>query len=392
MQNIDINKITNDGRYIDFSDPMNPIICKLSNEQIAKLRKYYKNKNIAKDVKILKLSREIKKGKIKRIRTDIIIAIVIGGIVVSVSAFFKQLSLGILDLKKANKFETEMNANVYLNENGDLNVESEKEKIIEESETELSLVDNMEKESELSLDDYPKIEEITEVPDESTMPDEIMQKRKDFVKKYASIYHLDEELVWQTFVNLTDNFTDSDYLNNYHINGVTCKGTEVYADNEEQLILYTIRCMKQAPDKLGISTNLYNDNGYTSNDDYSHQIAYFARLFGLDETLVYGIVVAETNFASDLFVNANNPAGLRLTDSWWHFETKEEGFIELCLEILKYNRKGAYTIEEIGSIHAPLSDGNQNWVPNVTNAKAYAEANREELFGTVEENKSLKNK
>lgn len=66
-------------------------------------------------------------------------------------------------------------------------------------------------------------------------------------------------------------------------------------------------------------------------------------------------------------MNSNNPAGLRLNGDWWRFSTKEEGLIELALEILKYNRKGAYTIEEIGMIHAPVEDSNENWVPSVTN-------------------------
>ena len=64
---------------------------------------------------------------------------------------------------------------------------------------------------------------------------------------------------------------------------------------------------------------------------------------------------------------------------WWRFDTKEEGFIELALEILKFNRMGAYTIEEIGAIHAPVEDNNENWIPNVTDAYTMVSADTELL-------------
>ena len=79
--------------------------------------------------------------------------------------------------------------------------------------------------------------------------------------------------------------------------------------------------------------------------------------------------------------NHNNPAGIKTNSgSWWHFDNKEEGIIELMLEILKYQREGAYTIEEISEIHCPLSDPgdvnniNQHWVSNVKDAYNEAQA------------------
>ncbi len=60
--------------------------------------------------------------------------------------------------------------------------------------------------------------------------------------------------------------------------------------------------------------------------------------------------------------------------------------MELALEILKYNRKGAFTIEEIGSIHAPLEDdpSNKDWIPNVTMIYNDVSTNHRELVEIVD--------
>ena len=108
-------------------------------------------------------------------------------------------------------------------------------------------------------------------------------------------------------------------------------------------------------------------------------IGYYNNLVGADPVLSYAITQAETSWNSDLFRDSNNPAGLRINGSWWRFDTKEEGFIELALEILKFNRMGAYTIEEIGAIHAPVEDNNENWIPNVTDAYTMVSADTELL-------------
>lgn len=194
------------------------------------------------------------------------------------------------------------------------------------------------------------------------------KERREWVQKYCDIYQVDFDITYNRLVEITNNFTDSEYLNG-HILGVTCKGVEVFASSEEELILYYVRCVKQKPLSLGISTdNLYVHNDYVSTDDYATMIGYYNNLVGADPVLSYAITQAETSWNSELFRDSNNPAGLRINGNWWRFDTKEEGFIELALEILKFNRMGAYTIEEIGAIHAPVEDNNENWIPNVTDA------------------------
>ena len=87
----------------------------------------------------------------------------------------------------------------------------------------------------------------------------------------------------------------------------------------------------------------------------------------------------------------NDPGGIKNNDgNWWKFDTKEEGFLELGMEILKYyrwigepsSRLDEETISKIRDIHAPLSDGNIYWLPNVLSVLEYAQANSEELFGS----------
>lgn len=216
----------------------------------------------------------------------------------------------------------------------------------------------------------------------NTLEDENAERRA-WVEKYCNIYQVNFNVVYPRLVELTNNFTNENYLNGC-LPGVTCKGEVVFANSEEELILYYVRCAKQLPAQLGIPTDdLYVHTDYESSSDYASIIGYYDTLLGVDPILSYAIAQAETGWDSDLFLNSNNPAGLRIDGHWWHFDTKEEGFIELALEIIKYNRKGAYTIAEIGSIHAPAEDNNENWIPNVTDIYNTV-SNNSEILGKLQ--------
>lgn len=223
-------------------------------------------------------------------------------------------------------------------------------------------------------------EEAIEEEVEEEVIDEDMQNRKLWIQKYSDIFQVDADIVYERLDELSNHFEDPNYLDGY-IPNLTCKGQEVHASCEEVLILYFVRCVKQLPNQLGIEEDVSIQNGYTSTSDYASQIGYFASLLEVDPCLVYAIIQAETGWDSDLFLNTNNPAGLVKDGSWWTFSSKEEGFIELMLEIQKYNRMGAYTIQEIGNIHAPVEDGNENWVPLVTQIYEEVSSKQEELFG-----------
>ena len=222
--------------------------------------------------------------------------------------------------------------------------------------------------------------------------DQEKRQRIVMIKKYCDIFQVDYNTTYSLLANLTDNFTSDDFYEG-RIPGIKCKGIDVQAKSEEELIIYAIRNIKQKPEAFNLTTDeLYIDNGYTSGNDYFNQIKYYSRIFGLDECLIAAIVNSETGFDSHLFNTINNPAGLRLDNDWWAFANKEEGFIELCLEIQKDYRKIECSPDEvsddiiiaIGNIHAPLSDGNQYWVPNVISSYNKYKSNYESIFNDVE--------
>ena len=220
-------------------------------------------------------------------------------------------------------------------------------------------------------------------------------RRIEVIKHLCNIYQVNYDVVYNTLKELTNNFSSEDYLNG-HINGISCKGFEVNATSEDELLMYAVRVIKQAPERLGMSTtNLYINNGYDSGTDYFKMISDICEVLGINRDLMYAIVNSETSFNSDLFLNVNNPAGLRCVDgtsTWWEFANKEEGFIEFGMELIKYYNKlgldktdiSSEAIAMIGSIHAPVSDGNDRWLPNVLESLEYAQSHEEELFGGTE--------
>ena len=217
------------------------------------------------------------------------------------------------------------------------------------------------------------------------------QEIKDIIKKYCDIYNLNYDLVYELLANMTDNFSSDDFYEG-RIDGIRCKGEEVEADSNEELLIYAIRHIKQIPEDFDISIDdLYEDSGYVDNSDYFAEIKYYSRIFGLDECLVAAIVQSETGFDSDLFNDNNNPAGLKESkDKWWDFDNKAQGFIELCLEIRKYYSQIGYShfevdddiIALIGDKHAPLSDNNPYWVSNVISNYHMYQDNYSDYFST----------
>ena len=218
--------------------------------------------------------------------------------------------------------------------------------------------------------------------------------RVEMIRHLCDVYQIDYDKTYQTIERITDDFSSPDYLDG-HVNGVTCKGIDVHAGSEEELLVYIVRAIKQVPERFGLDDSIHIHNGYTSGTDYYAQISDVSEILGINRNLMYAIVRSETGFDSELFNNSNNPAGLRGVngvDEWWQFDTKEEGFLEFGMELLKYYRNlginpndiSPGTIRAIGDIHAPLSDGNDNWLPNVLECLEYAQNNENQLFGGEE--------
>jgi len=219
-------------------------------------------------------------------------------------------------------------------------------------------------------------------------------RRVETIRHLCNIYQVDYQTIYNKLKEISNNFTSPGYLEG-HLDLVTCKGYDVYANSEDELLMYAIRAMKQDPGRFGLNESIHIHNGYDSGTDYYKQISDICEVLGLDRNLMYAIVNAETSFNSELFMTINNPAGLRGVngvDPWWVFENKEEGFIEFGMELVKYYHLvgadtydvSSETISKIGDIHAPLSDGNVNWLPNVLLSLEYAQDNEATLFGGEE--------
>ena len=252
----------------------------------------------------------------------------------------------------------------------------------------INYVDNVDKQEDVVSFDY----EVSE--DEKDIVTEEEGITSDMIDKYCNIYHVRRNIIEYIIEKLTDNYTSSDYLENCHVNGISCKGNDISPNSYEELLIYIIRNIKQDPEKFGLTKeDIVINNGYESSDDYFDEIAYYSKLFGLDECFIAAIVNSETGFDSRLFNELNNPAGLRLSSGWWEFSTKEEGFIELCLEVIKYYNKigvdrldvSPEVIAKIRDIHAPLSDGNTYWLDNVVQSYTMYNNNYDNYFNKNEE-------
>ena len=91
-----------------------------------------------------------------------------------------------------------------------------------------------------------------------------------------------------------------------------------------------------------------------------------AKAYDMDFKMVYAIARLETgNFTSSLFIENNNPGGIKNKDlnGWAYFDTQFEGILEMT-RLLRYGYidKGLTTLEAIGSVYCPGSD---SWVIQV---------------------------
>ena len=196
--------------------------------------------------------------------------------------------------------------------------------------------------------------------------------RAEFIRILCQIFQVDYQTTYSKLVEMTDDFTDPEYLAGRHPL-VSCKGMQIDADCEEEFLVYAVRVIAQDPNRVDLTKDeVCINDGYTSGDNYKEIIAKWASILDVDPALVYGIIQAETGWNSKLFIQDNNPAGLKDGGKFWVFKNKEAGIIELMLEIVKYRYMGATTIEEIAAIHCPLDDPedvnglNKNWIGNVT--------------------------
>lgn len=370
--------ITDNGTYINRRTQE---IYVLKPAEIVYLRKLYNNPNIARNVvlnpsmfrnkKEYRLQRKrIHRCKmIKRLMTKGLTVVIVGTIAINVGPTL----LGYLknDSAKVNAAPSEHDPILTVQEIRNPNYGRT---VIPES---------LQKELESRLKE--KSNEVEEPSEEEVL-----------IKHICEIYHVKYDLAMQIINELTTNFTNVDYLEK-SIPGITCKGENVKAETNEELFVYMVRTIKQLPEKFNLDfQNVISNSDYESPTNYYEEVAHVANVLRIDRNLLYAIIQSECGFDSEMFNTINNPGGIRNgSGDFWSFDTKEEGFYELGMEIRKYYRmigEDPYNvsndiIKQIGDIHAPLSDGNNFWVPNVIECYNYALEHSEEIFGPEQINR-----
>ena len=90
-----------------------------------------------------------------------------------------------------------------------------------------------------------------------------------------------------------------------------------------------------------------------------------ANVYDLDFNLVYAIARLETdNFTSGLWLNSNNPGGIKSGSGWASYSSQFVGIMEMC-RLLRYSYidQGLTTPEAIGSKYCP--DPSEGWADKV---------------------------
>ena len=90
-----------------------------------------------------------------------------------------------------------------------------------------------------------------------------------------------------------------------------------------------------------------------------------ANVYDLDFNLVYAIARLETgNFTSGLWLNSNNPGGIKSGSEWASYRSRFVGIMEMC-RMLRYGYidQGLTTPEAIGKKYCPNSS--EGWAEKV---------------------------
>ena len=224
------------------------------------------------------------------------------------------------------------------------------------------------------------------VVEENSYQDSISSIEQCF-QYYCDIYQVKKDLIYQKADMLTNHFTSTEWIENYHIPGTRTGSKERIASSSELGILLFVRHVKQIPNDFGFTNEeIACDQTYELHSSYEEFTEKTCNLLDhLDSSLCQAIQYHETghyNLEVDSFREHHNPAGIRDSNGdYWHFDNVAEGILELAIQ-LEYNYLidrdivSFDSIEEqivkIQEIYCPLSDErdvyglNQYWVQGVT--------------------------
>ncbi len=198
-------------------------------------------------------------------------------------------------------------------------------------------------------------------------------EREKFIRKYAYIYRLNYDIVYQTISKITNNFTSLEYLEKGKIAKIDIFDQGITANTQEELLLLIIREIKLNPGKFGLYKG---DIHFTKEDEentYLSFIDYYSKVLGVDKYLVAALIHTETGFDSESFNEYKNPANLKIGSRLKEFDTIEEGIIEVCIQLKLLD------IKEITQEELKKYNEDKYWLDNIMYYYNYYKEN-EEIF------------
>lgn len=219
-----------------------------------------------------------------------------------------------------------------------------------------------------------------------TLPLEEEDSIVQYFNYYCDIYQIKADVVYQKAKELTNDFSDSEWVFYNNIPGTRTLRQERNYGTQELGIMAFVRHMKQIPEDFGFTKEeLATNQIYCLDTTYEEFTEKECALFGkVDSILCQAIQYHETRrYTSPLFFENNNPAGLidRGTGTYWQFRNPAEGILELLFQ-MEYNfcnqdQFASLSIEEqivqMQPSFCPMDDErdtlqlNQYWISGVTN-------------------------
>ncbi len=236
------------------------------------------------------------------------------------------------------------------------------------------------------LEPIPVVDQVDEIiPFSAEIEEETISELEPYFEYYCSVYEIKKDIVYEKAQELTDSFTNTEWVLHNNIQGTKVIKENRVFDSKELGILAFVRHMKQVPTDFGFTKEqLATNQTYCMDTTYEEFTEAHCSLFpNLNPMLCQAIQYHESaHYTSPVFFEYHNAAGLKdsETGDYWRFRNPAESILELFFQ-LEYNyyvnsNLPNLSIEEqiieIGPKYCPLDDEkdtlrlNPYWIDGVT--------------------------
>lgn len=251
-----------------------------------------------------------------------------------------------------------------------------------------SLIPVMGQEVKISLDVEPKA-----MPIERQMENPIVEVKKEektieeMFAYYGKVFEINAEIAYQKAVEITNHFSDAEYVKTYTIGETTVYGEKkdwsFYENGQEIGILAFMRDLRVEASKFGIDQESIFQKQAIEEKSIYQLVAYFSEVFSTDPYIIYSIMSSECgqDFSSNAAISYHNYAGLMngKTNCLYFYPTKDFGVLEAVLNFkMKYGflweqeDEIQNKMKKLQEMYAPLGAENdpthlnQYWLENVS--------------------------